>query len=112
MAFTTRCADASCASAPTLTVHTFSKSWSVRGADTLRVSWDPAGNQFLFALNPGTAREETKALPYTQSDALPPVLAHKSIRASNTGANCTGDRKLAFIDFAVDDVKVNPEAVP
>jgi hypothetical protein len=107
-----RCADAPCNSAPDLFTQVLNTTWTLNQADTLSVQWDPDRNQFLFAVNAGTSTEETVALPYVQSDTRPPVSDFKAIRANHLVANCTDGRKKVSIDAKVDDVKLNPEAVP
>jgi hypothetical protein len=66
----------------------------------------------LFAVNPGTAGEETVALGYTVSDANLPVSDFKQLRVFNNVANCTEARKSASMVALFDDVMLNPEAVP
>ena len=112
VAFIARCLDAACVSSPTVVSRVFEKTWSPRLPDTLQLQWDRDGHQFLFAVNPGTAGEETAALSYTASEALPAVLALKAIRASHSAANCTEARKKVSITAAFDDVLVNESAAP
>ena len=106
-----RCSDPACNSAPDLVSHVFESTWTLRRADTLRLELDRDGTRFLYTVNPDTPDEQTAALSYTQTDTLPPLLEFKGIRAVNSAANCTDDRKKVSIDAKFDDVKLKREAV-
>jgi hypothetical protein len=112
VAFISRCLDASCTSSPTLVSHAFETTWSPLQTDTLQLQWDREGHQFLFVVNPGTTEEETAALSYPASDALPAVQTFKAIRASHSADNCMDARKQVSITAMFDDVLVNESAAP
>ena len=111
-ALVNRCIDPQCNDNINLATRIFVTGWTLGVADTLELRWDPDNDQFLFALNPGTAGEETAALAYGVSDANPPGLDLKQLRVLNNVANCTEVRKSASITALFDDVMLNPEAVP
>jgi hypothetical protein len=112
VAFISRCLDTACTSSPTLVSHVFAATWSPRHPDTLQLQWDREGQQFLFAVNPGAAGEETAALSYPASDAFPAVQAFKAIRASHSAANCAEARKQVSMTATFDDVLINESAAP
>lgn len=107
-----RCANPGCSSNPSLVSHDFTTAWAIGGADTLRLQWDPDNNRFLFAVNPGTTREETAVLTYSVPDVDPPDFNHKELRLRNSAANCTAGQKKSSIDARFDKVMLNSEAVP
>ncbi len=109
-AFVNRCTNATCSSFVTLAFHVFTTGWLKGVADTLRVEWDPANNQFLFAVNPGTPREEAIALAYGVApppDAAP-VVNFKQLSVANSVASCTAGQQSASMEAQFDDVMVNP----
>ena len=78
----------------------------------LRVTWDPANDQFIF--------QKGKATFYISyagySDALPPNASNggnKRIQIQNILPNCTDEPRLfGYIDVSVDNVKVNKLPLP
>jgi hypothetical protein len=111
-AIVNRCIDPGCDNNETLASFVFVTGWTLGVGDTLELGWEPDNDQFLFAVNPGTAGEETVALAYTVSDANPPVFDFKHLRVQNNVANCTEARKSASVTALFDDVMLNPEAIP
>ena len=102
-----RCPDASCSSATTLSAQTFIMGWVPYLPLTLTLTWDAAHDQFVYTLKPVLGRAETITLPYTQADALPPVVNFKQLQVNNSATNCNGSRKHAFMDVLFDKVMVN-----
>lgn len=72
------------------------------------MQWDPANNQFLYAVNPGTRRGETVALGYNFATIFPPVVGFKQLSVTNSVASCTAGRKSASMKASFDNVMVNP----
>ncbi len=109
-----RCLDPRCESGDDLAFFLFNSIWVLGQADTLRLEWDAAGEQFIYTVNPGSPVEELVALSYAGlvANAGPPDLDLKRFRINNSGANCTLGRKLAFMQALFDNVELNPEAVP
>jgi len=107
-AFLNRCTDLACSSSTQLGFQVFTTVWEKEEADTLRVQWDPDNKRFLYSVNPGTGGEETIALGYAVSDALPPVSAFKQLSVGSSVANCTTGRPSATIKARFDNVRVNP----
>lgn len=78
----------------------------------LRLEWDPPRNGFRFTENPGKASEESTFLTYATADKLPPAYDFKNIKVRNMPAHCTAGRKRVMTDVLLDNVKVNPAALP
>jgi hypothetical protein len=110
----TSCDDPGCDNFTNIAIpHTFTQSWAVGAARTLKLEWDPDNDQFLATLNPGTAGAETASLSYSGvSDADPPVNDRKELRVQNLPLNCTAARTKASMTARFDNVMLNSEAIP
>jgi hypothetical protein len=102
-----RCPDASCSSPTTLSFQYFTATWVPYQPHTLTLTWDAANDQFIYTAKPLRGRAETITLPYTQTDAVPPVVNFKQVQVNNSAANCNGSREHAFMDALFDNVMVN-----
>jgi hypothetical protein len=105
-----RCGSSDCTTLTTsLGIHAFTAVWTKGVADTMRIQWDAANDQFIFDLNPGGLNPETANLSYTSSDAAPAVGDRKALRSANSVASCqSGPRGSATIKALFDNVMVNP----
>lgn len=97
---------------------TFTTSWVLGQADTLRLEWHGGNEQFLFTLNPGP-NQEAHALSYATLGAPQPPpppqgtdTHYKRIRLTNFPINCLGQRSKAAMSTIYDDVFVNADAAP
>jgi len=109
VAAVTRCLDATCSNTGTLSFHQFLATWTPNQVHTLTQTWDAANHQFVFTVEPlSGGQPETITLPYTQSDATPPVVAFRELILNNWAANCNGSRLHASNVARFDNVMVNP----
>jgi hypothetical protein len=109
LASVTRCTDAGCDNFTTIDSNTFTKKWAVGAAQTLKIEWDPANDQFFFTLNPGTAGQEGPvSLSYAGfSDADPPGNDRKQLQVQSLPLNCTATRTKASIAARFDNVMLD-----
>jgi hypothetical protein len=108
VAFITRCTNASCSIFTNPASVTFTASWVVGVANTMRTQWDKINKQFIYTLNPGASQEQ-HILGYGFSDSNGPVLDFKQLAANNSAASCTtAPRTMATMKALFDNVMLNP----
>jgi hypothetical protein len=111
-AFYYRCSNAGCTTVDSIVTHVFSGvQWKPIVFDTLRVQWNQAQHEFVFALNPqGGARTGTTVLTYSFSDINPAVAPSRVLGVINSPANCMppSARTQATGWVYFDNAMVNP----
>jgi hypothetical protein len=105
-----RCDDATCSVRTTLLSVNFVTTWTKGAAKTLRIQWDPANDQFIYTVNPGTAKQEVQTLSYNGivTDADPAGADRKEIRLNNDPVNCTAGRIKVVTQATFDNVMLGP----
>ena len=112
LALIVKCASPGCQTSDTLGFHVFSTPTALGQADTLRLEWDEAGEQFTFTVNPGGPDEEVQTLSYAGrvTNMAPSDFQLDRLRVRTQGANCLSGRRQVMIDTRYDDVQLNLEA--
>jgi hypothetical protein len=106
--FVNRCTNADCSSFTNLDNHTFVTPWAIGAARTLLIQWDPATDQFITTVNPGTPGAETFNLSYLGTpDPDPPVEQSKELRVNGDPVNCVAARMRTTTTAVFDNVFTN-----
>jgi hypothetical protein len=106
--FVNRCTNSDCSSFTNIDSQTFLTPWSVGGARTLLIQWDPASDQFITVVNPGTAAAETLLLSYAGfADANAPIEQSKELRVNGDPVNCVAARMRTTTTAVFDNVFTN-----
>jgi hypothetical protein len=106
--FINRCTNATCSTSATHAAVVFTRKWALNVPVPLTIVWDRANTQFIF-----TAGAEVQPLPYSLSDALPPVLLLYDLRVSNVVPNCTSAlRSAAAARFDFFRIATEPNVFP
>lgn len=112
LAFVARCTTSGCGAADTIAFEIFDTPMLIGQADTMRLEWDAAGEQFMFTLNPASADEEVKTISYAGIvvNMGPSDFGLDRLRLRNQAANCVSGRRMSALEVLYDDVQLNIEA--